>query len=205
MAYLVALTGGIGAGKSTVASVWRTLGAEIVDADQLAREVVSPGAPALAEVVRAFGPEILLPDGALDRPALAAIVFADPDRRRLLESILHPAVQHLAATRLSASQARIAVYDVPLLAEARKALHFDRIVVVSAPEEVRLRRLIEIRGMDAAKARDRIRSQATEAERLALADDVLDASGTLESTRERARLLWSELLKRAGASERDSA
>lgn len=205
MAYLVALTGGIGAGKSTVASVWRALGAEIVDADQLAREVVSPGSPALAEVVEAFGPGILLPDGALDRPALAAIVFTDPTRRRLLESILHPAVQRLAARRLQDSRAQIAVYDVPLLAEARKALQFDRIVVVSAPEEVRLRRLIEIRGMDAAQARDRIRSQATEAERLALADDVVDASGTLESTRERARLLWAELLKRAGASERDSA
>jgi dephospho-CoA kinase len=201
MTVIVGLTGGIGAGKSTVAAVWRGLGATVVDADRLSREVVEPGTPALAEVAAAFGPEVLREDGSLDRARLGRLVFADPARRARLEGIIHPAVQREARARLVAAPGPVAVYDVPLLVEAARDFPFDAIVVVSAPAEVRQRRLVELRGMDPGEARDRIASQAAEAERLAVADYVIDASGTVADTQRRARELWPTLTAQAAADD----
>ncbi|MFT8637963.1 MAG: dephospho-CoA kinase [Pseudoclavibacter sp.] len=201
MTVIVGLTGGIGAGKSTVAAVWRGLGATVVDADQLSREVVEPGTPALAEVAAAFGPQVLREDGSLDRARLGRLVFADPARRARLEGIIHPAVQREARARLAAAPGPVAVYDVPLLVEAVRDFPFDAIVVVSAPAEVRQQRLVELRGMDPGEARARIASQATEAERLALADYVIDASGTVADTERQARDLWPTLTAQAAAND----
>jgi dephospho-CoA kinase len=194
---LIGLTGGIASGKSTVARRLAESGAVVVDADQLAREAVAPGSPGLAAVAAEFGPSILAADGALDRPALGAIVFADADARARLNAIVHPEVGRLSRARfgeaLAEDPAAVVVYDVPLLAESRGAHEFDRVVVVHAPAEERIRRLVEFRGMAEDEARRRVLAQATDEERLAMADDVIDASGTLGATLEQADALWARL------------
>ncbi|BDZ47015.1 dephospho-CoA kinase [Naasia aerilata] len=194
---LIGLTGGIASGKSTVARRLAESGAVVVDADQLAREAVAPGSPGLAAVAEAFGPGVLAADGSLDRPALGAIVFADAEARERLNSIVHPEVGRLSRARfgdaLAADPGAIVVYDVPLLAEARGAVEFDRVVVVHAPAEERIRRMVEFRGMAEDEARRRVSAQATDEERLAMADDVIDASGTLEQTLQQADALWARL------------
>ncbi|MFP3465455.1 dephospho-CoA kinase [Leifsonia sp. SIMBA_070] len=194
---LIGLTGGIASGKSTIASRLASHGAVVVDADRIAREVVEPGTPALAEVARRFGDAVIAPDGSLDRPALGAIVFGDPEALQDLNAITHPAVLRASTARFeAAAQAdpdAIVVYDVPLLVESANEYPFDRIVVAHAHADLRIDRLVALRGMDAAEAERRIRSQATDAERLAVADVVIDTGGTLEHTLEQVDALWEEL------------
>lgn len=201
---LVALTGGIASGKSTVARRLAERGAVVVDADQVARDVVAPGEPALDRIVATFGSGVLAADGSLDRPALGAIVFADPEGRAELNAITHPAVlarsreQFAAAAR--ADPDAIVVYDIPLLVEAGRHDEFDLVVVVHAAEESRLERLMRLRGMTRDEALARIRSQAPEEQRLAIADVVIDADGALEETLAQADALWENLRARVGGA-----
>jgi dephospho-CoA kinase len=199
---VIALTGGIGSGKSTVARRLVENGAVLVDADVLAREVVEPGTPGLAAIAERFGASVVDADGRLDRPALGSIVFADEASRLALNAITHPAVWARALELFADAETHdpdtVVVYDVPLLVEASgdRPLHFDRVVVVHADREERIRRLVELRGLDPAEAERRILAQAGDAERLAVADVVIDASGTLEHTLEQADELWEDLSRR---------
>jgi dephospho-CoA kinase len=194
---LVALTGGIASGKSAVASRLAELGAVVVDADRIAREVVEPGTPALARIAEEFGPEYLTAEGALDRARLGAVIFAEPDQRRLLNAITHPAVEarsrELFAAAGAADPDAVVVYDVPLLLDTARAGEFDLVVVVVADAEERIRRMVELRGMTRSDAESRIASQATDAERVAIADVVIDADGSLDETRAQADALWERL------------
>lgn len=198
--HLIGLTGGIAAGKSTVTKQLVELGAVHIDADLLAREVVEPGTPGLAAVHEAFGDGVIAVDGTLDRAALGAIVFTDADSRIRLEGILHPLIRALAAQRLREAAEKdskaIVVYDIPLLIESKNALKFDQVVVCAAPAEVRVERLIEFRGLSREEAERRVALQASDAERLAVADLVIDTSGTLEHTREQVVALWNSLSAR---------
>lgn len=190
----VGLTGGIGSGKSEVARLLAAHGAVVVDSDALAREVVAPGTPGLAAVVAAFGPGVLSPDGSLDRPQLAALVFADPEARERLNAIVHPLVGAAAAERTAAAaEDAVVVHDVPLLVEAGLAGGFDIVVVVDAPDDVRLARLTRHRGMSDQDARARMAAQATREERLARADHVVRNDGTLNDLEERVDALWAVL------------
>jgi dephospho-CoA kinase len=198
---LVGLTGGIGAGKSEVARRLVELGAVLIDSDRLAREMVAPGTEGLAEVVTTFGPEVLRPDGALDRPAVGRLVFADPAARERLEEIIHPRVRARAAQLVSEAPAgSVIVNDVPLLAEAGLASTFDFVVVVEASELTRLRRLVDGRGMSMAEARDRIAAQATDEQRRAVADAVLRNDGSVAELRGAVDQLWRVLTARAGST-----
>lgn len=201
----VGLTGGIGAGKSTAARELERLGAVVIDADDVARAVVEPGTPGLAAVVAEFGPGVLRADGSLDRPALARIVFGDDGARSRLEAITHPLVADESARRVRAAGERaIVVHDVPLIVEKGLAGRYDVVVVVGASEEVRMARLIAQRGMTPEDARARIRAQADDGARRAVADVWLDNSGTEEDLREAVRRLWLErLVPRAGGAARD--
>jgi dephospho-CoA kinase len=195
--FVTGLTGGIAAGKTVVASRLAELGAAHIDADKLAREVVEPGTPGLAAIAERFGPGVVRADGSLDRPALGAIVFSDPEARKALEAITHPAVQALSQRRIREAVAddpvRVVVYDVPLLVEARGTSEFDRIVVVHAQRATRIERLVGLRGMDEADAVRRIDAQASDEERLAVADFVIDSSTSLESTIEQTDALYERL------------
>lgn len=201
---LVALTGGIASGKSTVARRLQEHGAIVVDADQVAREVVEPGEPALARIAEEFGPDVIAADGSLDRAALGAIVFRDPEGRMKLNAITHPAVIERARSLFAAAGAAdpeaIVVYDIPLLVEAGRHDEFDLIVVVHAATETRVRRMIELRGMTREEALHRINSQATDTDRFAIADVVVDADGTLEHTLEQTDALWKNLRARVGGA-----
>jgi dephospho-CoA kinase len=198
---LVGLTGGIASGKSVVAARFGEHGAVVVDADQIAREVVARGTPALARIAEEFGSGVLASDGSLDRGALGAIVFADPRKLAMLNSITHPAVRELSQRRFAEAAESdpdaIVVYDVPLLTDARGKDEFDLVVVVSAPEEVRIERMVSLRGMSPEEAGRRIRAQVPEQQRLALADFVIDSGGTLGETLNRADEVWRELHQRA--------
>jgi dephospho-CoA kinase len=197
----IGLTGGIGSGKSEVARRLAAHGAVVVDSDRLARQAVEPGTPGLAEVAAAFGPGVLAADGSLDRPALAALVFADPAARARLEAIVHPRVRALAAEAFAAAPPdAIVVNDVPLLVEAGLAGAYDVVVVVAVDPAVQLRRLVEQRGMSEADARARIATQATPEQRLAVADIVIDNDGTLEALAERVAAAWAELRKLAAGA-----
>ncbi|MCS5520714.1 dephospho-CoA kinase [Curtobacterium flaccumfaciens] len=197
--HIIGLTGGIAAGKSTVSRRWTEHGAVLVDADRLARDAVAPGSPGLAQVAERFGPSVIAADGSLDRPALGSIVFADPAARKDLEAITHPEVWRLAQQAFDAAEAAdsdaVVVYDVPLLAEARgsRPLRFDAVVVVDAPAAQRIERLVEHRGMARDEAERRVAAQASDAERLALADHVVDATGTLEQTIRSADEVWARI------------
>jgi dephospho-CoA kinase len=171
----VGLTGGIGSGKSEVARLLAEHGAVVIDADALAREAVAPGTPGLAAVVEEFGDDVLAADGSLDRARLGDVVFADAGRRAALEAIVHPYVgQHSAELMAGAADDAVVVYDVPLLAEKQLQDGFDLVVVVDVSEETQVRRLAADRNMPADEAGRRIASQATRAERLAVADVVID-------------------------------
>ncbi|OII34669.1 dephospho-CoA kinase [Curtobacterium sp. MMLR14_010] len=194
---IIGLTGGIAAGKSTVSGRWAEHGAVVVDADRLARDAVAPGSPGLEQVAERFGPSVIAADGSLDRPALGAVVFSDPAARKDLEAITHPEVWRLAQAAFDAAEQAdpdaVVVYDVPLLAEARgtRPLRFDAVVVVDAPAAMRIERLVEHRGMSHEEAERRVGAQASDADRLALADHVVDATGTLEDTIRSADQVWS--------------
>jgi len=190
----VGLTGGIGSGKSTVADELARRGAVIIDADQLAREVVEPGTPGLAQIVARFGNRVLI-DGRLDRAALAKIVFADPQVRQELESIIHPAVRRRAAELEAAAPLRsIVVHVIPLLVETGQAANFDVVVVVDVGSETQLDRLLTRAELSAEEARSRIAAQANRAQRLAAADVVLDNNGSLVDLQAQLDDLWSNLV-----------
>jgi len=195
----VGLTGGVASGKSTVSAMLAELGAVVIDADLLAREAVAPGSDGLAEVVAAFGPEVLTPEGELDRPAVGAIIFADPERRRVLESILHPRVRARAAQIESAVAAEaVVVHDIPLLAETGQAAGFDAVVVVDVPAEVQVERMTRLRGMAREDAEARIAAQASREQRRAIATYVIDNTGSIEDLRAEVARVFGEL-QSAGA------
>lgn len=201
---LVALTGGIASGKSTVARRLAEHGAVVVDADQVARQVVEPGEPALAQIAEVFGSGVIAADGSLDRAALGAIIFSDPEGRQKLNGITHPAISKrshdLFAAAGEADPHAVVVYDVPLLVESGRTDEFQVIVVVNAATETRITRMIEQRGMTRDEALHRIGSQATETDRLAIADVVIDANGTLEETLIQTDALWENLRARVGGA-----
>ena len=187
----IGLTGGIASGKSLVATRLAELGAVLVDADAIAREVVEPGTPGLAAVVDAFGPEILDGEGRLDRPRLGAIVFQQPERRAELNGIVHPLVRERAAAVIAeAPEDAVVVQDIPLLVETGQQRNFHLVLVVDAPEDVRLQRMTEHRGMAEADARSRMAAQASRQDRLAAADVVLTNSGTREELLAEVDGLW---------------
>jgi dephospho-CoA kinase len=186
----IGLTGGIGAGKSTVAATFAECGGIIVDGDVIAREVVEPGTEGLAQLVDAFGEDILLPDGALNRPALAAKAFVDDEKRAVLNGIVHPLVGKRRQEIIDAvHEDAVVVEDIPLLVETGMAPAFPLVVVVTANEETRVERLIK-RGMDEADARARIKAQAPEEKRRAIADVLLDNSGSQGALVDKARDVW---------------
>ncbi|MGK0720706.1 dephospho-CoA kinase [Leucobacter sp. W1478] len=202
---LIALTGGIAAGKSTIARRLADHGAVHIDADQLAREAVAPDTPALSQIVDRFGPHVLSSDGTLDRPALGRIVFGDQDALAALNAIVHPAVRELTAQRVAAAEASdpnaVVVYDVPLLAEGGAAIPFDLVVVAEAHPEVRLKRLITLRGMAREEADARIASQASNQQRRAIADVIIDTGGAEAETLAQADQLWIRLSGESPRSE----
>ncbi|MGI8311502.1 dephospho-CoA kinase [Saccharopolyspora hattusasensis] len=191
---LMGLSGGIGSGKSTVARRLVARGAVLVDSDVLAREVVRPGTPGLTELVERFGDDILDSDGALNRPALAAKVFSDSDARADLNAITHPKIRELTAARIAqAPTDAVVVHDVPLLVEAGYAANYHLVVIVGAPEPVRMRRLID-RGLAEDDARARIAAQATDEQRREVADVWLDNSGSVEEINAQVDALWQDRL-----------
>jgi dephospho-CoA kinase len=188
----IGLTGGIGSGKSTAARRFAELGALVVDSDLIAREVVEPGTPGLAAVVEAFGPSVLGADGRLDRPALGALVFADPGQREKLNGILHPLIRARTVEIIAAAPpGTVVVQDVPLLVETGQAASFDLVVVVEAPPDVRVERLARTRGMREEDARSRIASQADDETRRAAADVLLTNTGTPEDLRAQVDAFWA--------------
>ncbi|MEP9380845.1 dephospho-CoA kinase [Nocardioides sp. KR10-350] len=198
----IGLTGGIASGKSTVSSILSELGAVVVDADRLAREVVAKGTPGLVQVVEAFGPDVLTSTGEMDRPKVGAIVFADEGKRKVLEGIIHPLVRARGAElEEQAGPDAIVVHDIPLLVETGQADRFDAVIVVDAPTEAQVQRLARDRGMSEDEARARIGAQATREQRRAAADRpggyVIDNTGTLEDLRHRVTEVF-ESLRRAG-------
>jgi dephospho-CoA kinase len=196
--YLIGLTGGIAAGKSAVAARWVELGAVEIDADVLAREAVALGTDGLREVTAEFGTDVLLPDGSLDRAALAAVVFSDAQKREQLEAIVHPRVRQLAEERLNQQKSdAIVVYTVPLLVEADVSLPFDKVVTVEAPERVRIDRLIETRGLSEEQAVARIKNQASPAERANRADAILNSNQSLQLLLKDAESLWKQCVREA--------
>ncbi|MBJ6980229.1 MULTISPECIES: dephospho-CoA kinase [unclassified Luteimonas] len=201
--YTVALTGGIASGKSEVERRFRALGVHVADADLAAREVVAPGTPGLAEVVRAFGPEVLGPDGAMDRPAMRRRVFADDVARRRLEAIIHPRVRAALRAACEAAPGPYAIAAIPLYAEAGAEAYapwVDRVLVVDVPVEVQLERLLRRDGIDEALAWEMIRAQATREQRLAVADDVIANQGPLDELTGTVSRLHARYLRLAEAA-----
>lgn len=194
----VGLTGGIASGKSTVSSILRELGAVVIDADQIAREVVAQGTPGLAAVVEAFGPEMLTPEGDLDRPRMGALVFADEAARRRLEGIVHPLVfERYAELETAAPADAIVVHDIPLLVESGRAAEFDAVIVVDAPEEVQVERMVRDRGWTEEDGRARIAAQATREQRRSVATYLIENTGTHEDLRRKVTEVFAELRDRA--------
>lgn len=198
---LLALTGGIASGKSTIAARLAEHGAVIVDADQIVRDVQAPGTDVLARIAQDFGSAMITADGALDRAALGARVFGDEEALARLNAIVHPAVRAESARRFAEAFAAdadaVVVYDVPLLVEARVDDPWDLIIVADAPAALREQRLIELRGLDAAQARARIAAQVSDEQRRAVADVLIDTTGSLEHTHAQVDALWVRL--RSGA------
>ena len=196
----VGLTGGIGSGKSEVARRLAEHGAVLIDADVAARKVVEPGSPGLAQVAEAFGDEVLRPDGALNRERLGEIVFGDPGLRAKLNAIVHPLVrewmQEAERAAMRANGDAVVVHDVPLLAESRGKAGFDAVIVVDVPPDLRLERLVSQRGMAAEQARARMAAQASREQRLAVADIVIDNSGSLDDLDRRVAEVWADLERR---------
>jgi len=191
---VLGLTGGIGSGKSMVASMFANLGAEVIDADQLAREVVEPGQPGLEEIATAFGREILLPDGRLDRGKLARIIFADPIARARLNAITHPRIQERMATEMALRGSRpgVLIVDIPLLYENDRTGTVDNVIVVWVDTKTQLRRLVERDGLTADEARQRIAAQMPLDEKRARADMVVDNSGSRQNTRRQVEAIYRQ-------------
>jgi dephospho-CoA kinase len=202
----VGLTGGIGSGKSAVSGRLAALGAAVLDGDKAARAVVEPGTPGLAKITETFGPQVLRPDGSLDRAKLAGIVFTDEAARGKLNAITHPLIhERIQAAEKAAVAAggpdTIVVHDIPLLAEGQRSADFDVVIVVDVPPELQVSRLAG-RGMPEDQARARMAAQATRAQRLAIADIVVDNSGTLDDLDRRVGAVWAELASRARSAAR---
>jgi dephospho-CoA kinase len=194
--FQIALTGGIASGKSLVADRLRELGAVVIDADRLAREVVEPGTPGLAQIRDRFGESVITADGSLDRKALGAIVFADEQARLDLNGITHPAIiERRRALMADLPEDAVVVQDIPLLVETvpDPHAHYDRVLVVHADEDERVRRMIENRGMSRDEAEGRMRAQAAEADRLAVADVVIDNTASIERTLEQVDDFWASI------------
>jgi dephospho-CoA kinase len=181
--FLIALTGGIASGKSAVADLFAAKGVPVFDTDQIARDVVEPGTPALAKIVAEFGPGVLDASGRLDRKLMRQLVFADPDKRKRLEAITHPAIREELARRSAAADGLYQIHVIPLLVESGRAGSYARVLVVDAPEADQLRRLQARDGTDEATAKRILAAQASRADRLSVADDVIVNTGTLEDLR----------------------
>ena len=192
--FRLGLTGGIGSGKSTVSARLAHHGAIVIDYDQLARDAVEPGTPALAAIVERFGDDVIASDGSLDRPALGTVVFDDDAARADLEAITHPAIWELATAREAAApDDAVVVHDHPLLVEVGMAALCDLVVVVDVPEDVQVERLVSMRGMTEADARARMAAQASRDERLAVADVVLENTGSIADLEARVDELWQQM------------
>lgn len=196
----VGLTGGIASGKSTVGEVFKSLGAVVIDSDQLARDVVAPGTPGLAAVVERFGAGVLAADGSLDRPALGAVVFADDRARADLNAIIHPLVREASRSieAMIEDPYAVVVRMIPLLVETGQAKDFDALLVVDVDEDVQLARLMERNALTVDQAKARIDAQASRIERLRVATYVIRNDGTLEQLAERTHAVWHELIKLRG-------
>lgn len=194
MSKRVGLTGGVASGKSTVSAILAELGAVVIDADALAREVVARGTPGLDAVVAEFGPALLTPDGELDRPAMGRLVFGDEGSRKRLEAIIHPLViERMAALEAAAGEDDVVVHDIPLLVEGGRADTFDAVVVVDAPRDLQVERMLSDRGWTREDAESRIAAQATREERRAIATHVIDNNGSLEELRARVEAVFAEI------------
>jgi dephospho-CoA kinase len=199
--YLVGLTGGIASGKSHVAGLFGRLGASLIDADEVAREVVAHGTAGLEQVVGLFGKQVLLETGELDRNKLGEIIFSDATKRVELEKILHPLIKLRTTELINQHSEGIVIYSVPLLVEAKVDYPFDAVITVEAGVDNQLARLMSSRSMPEEDARKRIQAQASETEREAIADYVIDSSGSKEQTNIQAQIIWDKLIE---ASERKS-
>ena len=196
----VGLTGGVASGKSTVSAILRELGAVVIDADQLARDVVARGTPGLAAVVEAFGEEVLTAEGDLDRPKVARIVFNDETARRRLEAIVHPLVfAEIVRREEEAPEGAVVVHDIPLLAESGRADTFDAVIVVDAPVDTQLERMLGDRGWTREDAEARVAAQADREQRRAIATYVIDNDGTLEELRRRVCDVYHQVASAAGS------
>lgn len=202
--YLVGLTGGIAAGKSTVARRWAEYGAIEIDADQLSRDVIAPGTTGAAELREVFGEDVFNQDGTLNRAALGAEVFSKPERLKQLEAIIHPRVKKLAQQLIdSQAEDAIVIYNVPLLVEASVDLPFDKIVTVEAPAEKQIDRLVSIRQMDRSEAERRISSQASPAQRANAADVILNSNQDLHKLLKDTDQLWKQIVREASLKQND--
>jgi dephospho-CoA kinase len=202
---VIGLTGGIASGKSTVAAILRQLAAPIVDADLLARQVVEPGTPALAEIAARFGPDVIDAGGRLDRKRMGERVFADPAARAILNSITHPRIataSRAALADLGAAGQPVAVYEAALLVENQLHRGIDGLIVVSAPPEVQIERLVERDAIDREAAQARLAAQLPLADKVAVADWVIDNAGSREETRAQVGRVWAEILARATSAAR---
>ncbi|CAB4751963.1 unannotated protein [freshwater metagenome] len=190
----IGLTGGIGSGKSTVASLLLEHGAIVIDADAIARELVEPGQPALAALVAEFGPGILTPVGTLSRGELAKLAFSDPEATKRLNSIMHPLIGAESARLIQAApESAVVVYDMPLLVETNQRDLVDLVVVVDVPEQVQIERAVSLRGLEQEDVERRMRAQVSRDERLAIADYVIDNSGSAEELKASVAGLWADL------------
>lgn len=200
---VIGLTGGIASGKSTAARLLRELGARIIDADQLARDVVMPGQPALAEIARVFGAEVITPEGTLDRKRLGAVVFQDAEKRRQLEAITHPRIAQLTQARmmgLAAEGVPVAIYEAALLVENGSHRAMDGLIVTRCDEATQLARLVERDGLSEEEARARVAAQLPLAAKVAAADWVIDTCGPIAETQKEVAKVWAEIL--AGGPKR---
>lgn len=203
--YRVGLTGGIACGKSTVANLFAALGATIVDTDLLAREVVAPGTPQLEEIARHFGSDVLLPDGALDRPKLRQRVFADSAERLWLERLTHPAIQALTDARSDLATGPYVIVVIPLLVETRASARFDRVLVIDCDPELQIARLTARDGMTRAAAQRMLEAQVSRATRLSAADDVIRNDGDIASLRDQVAKLHRDYVAAADEMSRNQA
>ena len=191
---LIGLTGGIGSGKSTVARRFTELGATEIDADVLAREVVAPNTAGIKEVAKRFGEDLIAADGSLDRALLAQRAFASESERKDLEAILHPLIQKLSREKINAASG-VVVYTIPLLVETDSSLPFDKIITISAPEQIRIERLMASRGMSEQQAKERIAAQATDVQREAVADYVINSDCSMQELFDQVDRVYAEATK----------
>jgi dephospho-CoA kinase len=191
---IIGVTGGIGSGKSTVTGMLGELGAIVIDADAIAREIVEPGSPGLLALVEAFGPGILRDDGTLNRGKLAELAFGDPPATRKLNEIMHPRISVEAQRRIEQAPSGVVVYDMPLLFETGQQTLVDHVVVVDVPEDIQIRRAVELRGLARDDVERRMQVQLSRADRLAAADTVIDNSGQLSDTRTRVEEFWRSVV-----------